>query len=226
MLFPGSWQPTNDDPSSYIKTPWGSLHLDLHMAGSSLVMERAQTYALANGPLLLVSNSARFSAALLLSQVHPELPESMRITASYAAMWRVRAEQPLADYAFSCRWTPDSKRLPGGPCSGEGLEAQEWSDGHTSLTLGTQDLAAMMAYQSRGGVAPQSWDQAAWSSRPEEVNVVEYLPDGFLVKPPSVEPGEVVQVQFVVAWAPEPEGDIASWYAVDLPPSQALSALS
>jgi hypothetical protein len=225
MLFPGPWQPISRKRLPAVATPLGVFHLDLQIAGMSLNSDDWQVYSLPHGPQLFVSMTGLFSAALLLTPVHPELPEGLQITASYAAMWRIRAERFLADYAVSCRWTPESEHLPGSPCNGQGLEAQEWSDGQTSLTLGTQNLWAMLAYQGSGGVVPPHWAETVWSERSEESRFAEHLPDGFVVRPLALQSGEVVQIQFVLAWAPEPDGDTACWFAVDLPPSQVISAI-
>jgi hypothetical protein len=225
MLFPGSWQPISGKMSPVLRTPLGTFRLDLQIAGMPLHSDDVQVYSLLHGPQLFVSTTNLVSAALLLTPVHPELPKGKQVTASYAAVWRIQVERSLADYAFSCRWTPESRRRPGSPCSGQGLEAQIWSDGQTSLTLGTQNLWAMLAYRGSSRAVPPRWMEAAWSSRPEEVSFAKYLPDGFVVTPPELEAGEMGQIHFVIAWAPEPEGDTACWFAVDLSPSEVLSGI-
>ena len=162
----------------------------------------------------------------MVCRPHLDLPSGMNVTDCHAAVWRIRAEKrPVTEYALTCRLEAPAGQQPGSPCSGQGLEAQEWSDGKINMTIGTQDAWAMVMYRNNGGILPDRWVQDLSGNRPEEVNLVEYANEGFILRPPGLQPGEIAQIQFVVAWAFEPGGEIANWYAVDLPPANIISTL-
>lgn len=133
-------------------------------------------------------------AEVWVGRVEPALPEGMAVRDCYAAIWRMRAQRELTEWAFSCLHEGGPVIGAGDHCSGERLEAQEWTRNGFTVTLGTQTV-----------------DEP-------DAGVVEYLPDGFVVRPPALQPNEMIQVQFAVAWVPEDGDSTASWFAVDFTP--------
>ena len=86
------------------------------------------------------------------------------------------------------------------------------------LTLGTQDREALIAHRRHGGrfplrLARQKESQELW---------IDYLSNGFKIHPPALEPNEVIQIQFVAAWAPESGPELSTWFAVELSPGDLI----
>ena len=102
----------------------------------------------------------------------------------------------MAECAFYCLHAGGTDIGAGDHCSGERLEAQEWTRNGFTVTLGTQTVAE------------------------PDAGVVEYIPDGFVVRPPGLQPDEMIQVQFAAAWVPEDGDSTASWFAVDFTPAR------
>ena len=100
-------------------------------------------------------------------------------------------EAELTEWAFSCLHVGGRDHR-----SGERLEAQEWSANGYTVTVGTR------AEDEPGR------------------GLVEYAPDGFVVRPPGLQPDEMIQVQFAAAWVPEDGDSTASWFAVDFTPAR------
>ena len=199
-LFPGDWRRAGRAAAAVIETPLGSVRLGGEIGGSLLNADQADSYTSLAGPRLLAWNTPAMVAELILGKLPPRSDSEYekKLMGYHAALWRIRAEkQRLADYLLTCRFEAAS-HLEGGPCSGESLDAQEWSDGKINLTIGTQDGRAVFRCP---GQVPARWLPA--DSGFKEISHVEYASDGFVLRPPDLEPGEVAQFQFVVAWASE-----------------------
>jgi len=210
-----------------VDTPFGSLTFGLQIDDELVSALSAETYESRNTGALRWQWTSEFGEAhLAICGVRPDIPEGMEVTDCTAALWWIQAERRVENWAISCRLEGLDPREAGAPCSGQGLDAQEWSNGKVSMTVGTQDMWAMLWYRNKGGLLPKRWTTEEWSRDPEMLSFVEYAPDGFVLKPPRLEPDEEVQFQFVVAWANEPCGDIGPWYAVDMPPAKILAALT
>ena len=193
LLFPGKWRQTDDIEKAAIETPLGTVRLEALIAGSHLNSDQANTYASVFAEArLFVWNKPAVVVELMMCKMRDE-PD---VTACHAAMWRIRAErQPVTDCVLTCR-IEGASEYDHGPCSGQFLDAQEWSAGITNVKIGV----------------PQ-------------VDFTQYVTDGFVLEPPNLEPGQLAQFQFIVAWAPEPEGDYATWMALIQPPAHILSIL-
>src|SRR5262245_10109328 len=136
-LFPGNWRAT-DLVAAAIETPLGRIQLDAQVDGERLSASRPTAYASGMRARLLVWNTPTLAAELMLCQPNPALPSGMRVCDCYAAVWRLRASmRPIVDYTLTCLLDTQPDRESGSACSGQGLDAQEWSDGVTSLTIGT-----------------------------------------------------------------------------------------
>lgn len=226
--FPGEWQVVAGDVRPVINTPFGALSFSLQVNGSLITAGSARTYESNNdGALRWQWISEIVEANLAICWIKPDIPEGTHVTACRAALWRIRGgEQRVENWAIHCKLERDDAREPGAACSGQGLDAQEWSNGSVAMTLGTQDLWAMLMYRDDGGLLPERWMIEEWSRDTDISTFSEYESDGFVLRPPLLEPNEQVQFQFVVAWADEPGGDIGPWFAVDIPPSRVLACLT
>jgi hypothetical protein len=219
MLFPERWPRSRAVRPPQITSPFAAFSFDLCVSGASIVTSAPGRDSPA-GQVWEWSNE-KLQAEVLVSQAKPQVPQGMNVEGCVAAIWRVRANQDLSVFSLACTHDRETSLGPGGPCSGQGLEAQEWHHGGKVLTLGTQSLEAMIAHRRRGGRFPARLMHMNLSDLAEE-DWVAYLPNGFKVQPPSLRPLEVIQVQFVAAWAPESGDDVSTWFAVDLAPSEIL----
>jgi hypothetical protein len=92
----------------------------------------------------------------------------------------------------------------GGIASGQWLDAQSWEQDSRLVMVGTEDGEMLAARLPECGFS-------------EDAYPVHYLPDGFDVWTPRVDPGSEVTLHFVVADNPHPEPAVASsWVAADI----------
>lgn len=226
--FPGEWHAVAGDARPVIDTPFGALSFGLQINDRLITAGPARTYVSNNaGALRWQWNSESVEANLAICSIKPAIPKGMHVTVCRAALWRIRGDEHCVEnWAIDCRLERDDARKRGSACSGQGLDAQEWSNGSVSMTLGTQDMCAMLMYRNDGGLLPERWTNEEWCRDPEMFSFVEYEPDGFVLRPPRLERNEQVQFQFVAAWANEPDGDIGPWFAVDMPPATVLEGLT
>lgn len=209
-----------------VETPFGKLILGFEINDDLITVRPARAYESPNAGALRWQWTSDFGEAqLAICSIKPNIPDGMHITDCTAALWRIKiAKRRVEKWVVSCRLDALNPGQPGSSCSGQGLDALEWSNGDISMTLGTQNMYAMLGYRNNGGLLPERWIKE-WNRDPEMFSFVEYAPNGFILKPPPLEPNEQVQFQFIVVWANEPGGDIGPWYAVDMPPAQILAAL-
>lgn len=217
MLFPDSWPRSTAPRPPQIRTPLAAFSLDLVVNGESFIANRTGAISTELGTDWSLVDD-QLEAEVLVSTVTSRLPPGMFVDNCVVALIRLRANRTLSGYSFEC--THDSEAIigPSGPCSGQYLEAQEWNHSGITLTLGTQDLEAIVAHRRNGGLFPI---RLARSAAVQALTVL-YKPNGFAVQPPPLESNEAIQVQFVAAWAPESAPEFAPWFAVDFAPGNLL----
>lgn len=196
-----------------IDTPIGRFQLTC-----SAVSGEPQCSVAEGGARVWAWSRADLDAEVWVGRVEPALPEGMAVSDCYAAIWRVRAKRALSGCEFICMHEGERVIGAGDACSGQGLEAQEWSGNGYTVTVGTQTIEAMIAHRRKGGSFPLRLARDPQILDAFEVALVEYLPYGFVVRPPALQQGEMIQVQFVVAWVPEKSDSTASWFAVNYTP--------
>jgi hypothetical protein len=223
LSFPGQWKPTDAMPEATIETPLGILRLYAQVNGELLDANRAKVFAVGRDAQLFAWNTHLATAELVICKV-PE--EDYDVLGCYAALWRIRAEkQRITDYSLTCAFLAAIAESEGGSSGGEWLQALEWSDGQTTVIVGTQDEEATALVP---GQVPQRWLAADNPKYPDVFDYaremfVKHTPYGFVLKPPELEPGEVAQFQFVVTWAYDP---YEAWAAVNRSPLGILESLS
>ena len=136
-----------------------------------------------------------------------------RITDCWAYLWRVQANEPLASLEFVSTLRK-LEPLSGGPDPGEHLAAQTWDGPDYTISLGTEGGDALYHRAQRNEWLPQRY--LAQATDWYELPFVEYVPDGLSIKLTSLAAQDLVQAQFVTAWAPEDAASAAAWSAVDL----------
>ena len=228
-----------------IITPLGTLTFDAEFDGILLGdLKPSSQYHLEHGGNVLNWTLDDFTAELLLCRPRITLPEGMAVDDCWAAIWRLRAAMSRASMSggrpeFSCRWEPGYQWTEGGPHSGEGLDAQTWETDLAEVTVGTTD-AEWLAGHAKLGFLPPRWADLLdfnYSGIVPDTDTgkfdpVIYLEDGFRIVLPTLEVGEMCQVQFLVAWASkasggkaEDVGNYSTWYAVDESPEKILSGV-
>jgi hypothetical protein len=151
----------------------------------------------------------------------PVMPVDVRepeVGGYWAWLWRVQADQHIANLRFVGMLVPNSSAIDGGADSGENLDAQTWDDGITTLTLGTEDDRALARRASGDEWMPKRYLYTKRYDPAWGLLLIEYFPFSLHVNIGAVDAGDQVQVQFVVAWARYDEESIATWDAAEAHP--------
>lgn len=222
-VAPSAGGPSSERP--IVRTPPGDIRLGLRYNGG-IDVDPTDAYRIGSDGHLFVRRDGPIRAELLLVSPDLDLPHCMSVDGCVAAVWRVRAFERIASCEFSCRWASGTGRSEAGePESGEGLDAQAWSRGRIRVSVGTEDTERLRARSAVGDRLPASWmDLLGYGE--ERYDPVRYVPDGFVLSLPALEPDAQCQIQFTVAWADRDPGDASTWFAVDCRWSQVLRALT
>jgi hypothetical protein len=142
--------------------------------------------------------------SLALETLKPQLslPAGMSVVGCRAVVLRVATGIGVAALRWSCEAPPD---VAGSPCSGEGLDAQEWEANGRLVVVGTEDEDALAA-------------RLGFVRLDATTSLVRYSPEKLEMKIPGVPPFTTFDLHFVLAenTLPEPV-DASAWFAVDIP---------
>lgn len=201
----------------WIQTPVGKLLFNAIDSDWQALNQRPQSICrLVTSGFLLGWTSDALRAELLLCRPKTDLPGGMAVDDSWAGMWRLRASRMLRSCHFSCEWEA-GLRLDGGGNSGQFFDAQTWTVGHLTYTLGTQDSERLAIRASQGEGLPVRW---ASEVVPDDPNVVVYTPAGFQINLPALQANELCQVHFVIAWGTD---ETSPWFMANCLPHEILS---
>jgi hypothetical protein len=179
-----------------------------------------ETFRVPSGAVLSRFIRIGWIAELIIGTVQPQLPPHLDIAGCLAAIWRIRATERIPHCRFACCWPAPTAEAEGTPDPGEGLDAFTWHVGRSAISLGTEDGEFLAARAHRGGLIP------ARLAGELSLGTVEYTATGVVVPFSGLEPSELLQVQFVVAWADRHSSESkASWFAVDQDPAYLLDQL-
>ena len=207
-----------------LQTPFGTIDLTVEFSDKIVGHRADESWEIPSGSRVLVWTNECLRAELLLGAVDVDLPPGMAVSGCHAAVWRLRARAEISSCRFIAAWTAHLT-ASGGPDSGEGLAAQSWDDGETTVTLGTADADWLERCGPAWKTFPASWSSLLNVDDPSNVIIEDYLPDGLALDLPELTAGEGGQIHFVVAWAPTWNEDSATWYAVDLSPQRIAAML-
>jgi hypothetical protein len=208
-----------------IESPLGVIELSLAVDAVRVGGLAPDTFEIGAEARVLVWDLPELRAELLITPVTPDLPPGATVAGCVGALWRVQATSAVNTCIFDARRAAGGIRAAGGPASGQALAAFTWDDQRTEVSLGTPDAEGLGRYEHAGLQQPAAWRSLVGVEDPTLVFIEEFLPDGLRVHLPGVGAREVGQTHFAVAWADLTQDDDASWFAVDLLPSQILSAL-
>jgi hypothetical protein len=199
-----------------VQTPLGHVYVSACVGGERLHAAEGKEVRVKPDALILRWETSTFEAEFIRVRLAVPAILEGRIDDSWAGIWRVRARGAVSACTFSCRWEEGFAWTAGGADSGEGLDAQTFTDGRTQVTIGTED---------REEVAKRARNKEWMPPRLEPQDpdpFAEYLADGFQIAIPNLLRGERCQVQFLVAWSPD-DGDVGLWLAVDRTYQEILS---
>lgn len=160
-------------------------------------------------------DGAQTASRLVLTTVPitPALPLGMAVDGCVGVVLASSAAVPHG-LRFDCAWSGDPP-TPMSPATGEGLDAQEWSNSEHVVLIGTEDAETL-----RVRLGPK----LVFGESPDPY-FVEYRDTGLRIKIDEVPARAVLTLHFVVAWnrLPEPK-DCSCWYAVDVRHETLLSS--
>jgi hypothetical protein len=221
----GEWSRIEATPA--VDTPLGRITLRAALGAWSIDAATSEAYENAVGSRVLTWDAELGRAELLLCRPALDLPEHLAVTDCWAGLWRVSPSADVDSCAFEARWEPGYRWNSGGADSGEGLDAQTWTDGVVSVSVGTQDGEVILARSQEGDGLPKTWGSAAILRciNRDCADLVRYEPTSLIVPLPRLRISEQAQIHFAIAWAPDVENDASTWYAVDLQQAQILDRL-
>lgn len=207
------------DVSPRLQTPFGAIHVAAEVGGVTATDSPPDlVYRLARGGWLFHWQLEEALAELLLCRPLYELPDGMSVADCWAGMWRARALRPLASCVFSSEWVSGAGSPNGGPAGGQGLDALAWDDGHRIISMGTEDGEWLARRAHRGQNLPSHW-----AAQLDRFDFVEHTEGGLRIPFPALQPDELCQAHFVIAWAPLADEGADTWYAVDRLPEHILA---
>jgi hypothetical protein len=192
-----------ETPAGLLKT---GFECECHcISGESVVLQGADDHS------SLRKEEAGLSAELVVGPLEPHLPPGMKVDFCVAAIWRIGAKVHLANLRFWCERIQSEGEEDGGPSSGEGLDAIDWQVGDLVLSVGTEDgeyLGRRAAHAD--GMPSRLVGELHYGT-------VEYEPNSLTVPLSGADKLEVIEIQFIVAWAPGlASGEfVSTWFAVD-----------
>lgn len=154
---------------------------------------------------LVMSNGSRRPKVVLEErEPKPPLPEGMRVQRCRAALLSVQNAEPMSRLSRIDFKIALSSGVSGDPCTGQGLDAQEWSKDGNLVVVGTED---------------GEWLNARLPIlRCEDLAVVKYSPTSLALELENLPVCKNLSFHFVIAENPDPEPvDCSTWFAVDCP---------
>jgi len=146
---------------------------------------------------------------VILKSVVPKqkLPEGMTVQRCRAAVLSISGDAKLSSLTFSVFLDGD---LEGHPCTGQGLDAQEWSDNGKLVVVGTED---------------GEWlDNRLPSLQCNDKAIVSYSPISMTLELTNIPIITSASFHFIIAENNDPEDiDASAWFAVDCPHHLLLS---
>jgi hypothetical protein len=205
---------------SHVLTPLGSICLSLNT--NTLDTNKVavtNTFCLPGGGYILCWDTEFIDAELMIIPFMPRLPDDMKIDGGYAAVWRVRCKVNEVNCSFSAEWEEGYVWDDGGAESGQYLESQAWENKDIKVSLGTEDGEALIIRSEKNYFMPVTYNE---NTNP--YTIVQYFDKGLKVPINNLRANEICQIHFVIAWSKNIQYDTSTWYAVDVLPSDLLSA--
>ena len=135
------------------------------------------------------------------------LPPGMSVQKCRAILLRAKTRSAVENVIWKCEFLGKSS---GSPCSGEGLDAQEWEDDSHLVVVGTEDedfLVNRLSYLEKDPLCAE----------------VNYGLKQIEVLLPRIRARYSFSLHFMIAENPSPEPkDCSCWFAVDTPHAELM----
>jgi hypothetical protein len=175
--------------STYIDTPIGQLKLHSTKSGGEIN-----------------------SISLSQKAIDPHLPQGMEVIKCIAVLLQISVVKTVNELYFCCNW--ESAVKEGSVCSGEGLEAWEWTHNNNLVVIGTEDAESL---NKRIPVFPFEL-----SNHPITIGK-----NRIQIRLRNLSVGQSYSLHFIVAWNDYPEiHEHSCWYAVDVPHEKIMQMLA
>lgn len=131
----------------------------------------------------------------------PMLPSGMSISACTAVLLEIEPDTAVQTIWLRAKLATEAITSA---CTGEHLDAQEWTDGHNLVVIGTEDGAALdLRYPSLGFA---------------DIVVVDFASHAMTLRLDHLRGLRGASFHFIIAENPDPEPvDSSAWFAVDQP---------
>ena len=136
-----------------------------------------------------------------------DLPPGMSVARARAVLFRLRADEPVEKCAFHCIYRGVAE---GSPCTGEGLDAEEWELNGKLVVIGTEDSDFLLSRMPTLGIARYS-------------ETAKLLPDRIELELETVPNNTSLHFVLVENSWPEPV-EVSAWTAADLSHQKLLDA--
>ncbi len=174
-------------PSTLIKTPLGALEF-----------------------MLGTGSAPPAEASLKTVSLRPKIPPGMSVLACYGVILQIKTSAAVDGLSFKASLRP-TPLVRGGPATGEGLEALEWTNNDYVMLVGTEDTDYLQARLNTTIALPD--------------NPFTYSNDSLSILIGEIQPNRSLSLHFIVAWNKLPESvESSCWFAVDQPHVTVLGA--
>lgn len=200
-----------------ILTPLGKIILDLNIEKESVHNTKSSNlYKFDNGGYITKWITNIFNAELLLCKPHLYIPAHMSVDNCMAGIWRVKAHSDINKCNFSAIWEDGYTWIDEDISSGENLECKIWNDSKISVAIGTEGEELLIRRGGKNKLLPQKLEKEITT-----YEIVEYVDNGIKVNIDKIKKGEIVQIQFIIAWGEE---SLPTWFAVDMSADEILKS--
>lgn len=204
---------------SIIDTPLGQVTTYITYRGNILDDGMAEsTLLLESGARITTFYTQDFEAELLTCRPdHIKIPDQ-QVLDCWSFLWRFKALKIIHEPIFIATWKVNYLWKESGYNGGEHLEAWTFSDNEYLVSIGTQDDEILEARAIENDYIPKKFIEMI--NNP--YTIVSGFNEGIEVPMPDLEPNDICQIQFNIAWNTEFKDEVATWYAVHCFPYDVL----
>lgn len=169
------------------------------------------TIQLETGARITTFYSQDFEAELLTCRPDYYIHHEQKLLDCWAFLWRFKPSKFIHEPSFMVKWKEQYKWTESGYEGGENLVARSFSDNDYVVLIGTQDDDMLRVRAEVNDYIPKKFI--------DMVNgpyvLVSDFNEGIEVPMPDLEPNDICQIHFIVAWNNNIKDEVATWYAVD-----------
>lgn len=224
-LFEGeNFESTRDPTMAYrsIRTPLGRIFTHIEAQGVQMPITQPQEVRhLASGAVVLHFEEELAALELLRVRPSPNLPSFFSVDHCEALLWRIMPKTRMGAVRVVAHLDAARPIYEYYPEPGDGLDAETFVGHEGRVSMGTESGDRLAERAARGESVP--FRIAAWL-RERGQSLVTWSDRDLIIPFPSLEPGDLLQVQFVVAYDVHDRHNEATWLAVGQTPAALLEA--